>query len=97
MAITEVLMPHEAPQGYSYEFDDYKRGVVRIWIVNHYQFSYTSEQVKSVWGFYKPSTRKYYAPINSTKVGDVVDPHDTTPYSAMPILKPLAPTVLSFI
>ena len=97
MEISEVLMPHEPPEGYSYESDSPKRGLVRIWIVNHYQFSYTSEQVKSVWGFYKPKTKKYHAPINSTKVGDAVDPHDTTPYSAMQILKPLAPTVLSFV
>ena len=97
MAICEVLMPHQPPEGYSYEFDTPSRGVVRIWIVNHYQFSYTSEQVRSVWGFYKPKTKKYHAPINSKKVGEVVNPDDTTPYSAMPILKPLAPTVLSFV
>jgi len=89
--------PHAPPQGYSYDFDTPSRGVVRIWIVNHYQFSYTSEQVKSVWGFYKPKTKKYHAPVNSKKVGDVVDIDNTTPYSAMQILKPLAPTVLNFL
>ena len=92
-----IEFPHVAPKGYSYEFDSPTRGVVRIWIVNHYQFSYTSEQVRSVWGFYKPKTKKYYAPINSKKVGDEVSIDNTTPYSAMQILKPLTPTVLSFI
>ena len=91
-----IEFPHVAPKGYSYEFEDYKRGVIRIWIVNHHEFVYTTEQVKSVWGFYKPSKKSYYAPINSNKVGDVVDIDDTTPYTAMQILKPLAPTVLSF-
>ena len=92
-----IEFPHVPPKGYSYEFDTPSRGVVRIWIVNHYQFSYTSEQVRSVWGFYKPKTKKYHAPVNSKKVGDVVDIQHTTPYSAMQILKPLAPTILSFV
>jgi len=92
-----IEFPHVPPKGYSYEFDSPTRGVVRIWIVNHYQFSYTSEQVRSVWGFYKPKTKQYYAPINSKQVGNVVDIDKTTPYSAMQILKPLTPTVLNFV
>ncbi len=92
-----IEFPHLPPEGYSYEFDTPKRGVVRIWCVNHYQFSYTSKQVRSVWGFYKPSKKTYHAPVNSTKVGDVVAIVDTTPYNAMQILKPLAPNVLSFL
>jgi len=89
--------PHIPPKGFSYEFETFKRGVIRIWCVNHYQFSYTTKQVKSVWGFYKPSKRAYHAPINSMKVGDVVDINKTTPYSAMPILKPMRPSILDFI
>jgi len=92
-----IEFPHVPPQGYSYEFDTPSRGVVRVWIVNHYQFSYTSEQVRSVWGFYKPKTKQYHAPINSKQVGSVVDIDKTTPYSAMQILKPLTPTVLNFM
>ena len=89
--------PHVAPKGYSYEFDNFKRGVVRIWIINDRQFVYTTERVKSVWGFYNTKTKKYHSPKNSKQVGDVVDIDDTTPYSAMQILRPLAPTVLSFV
>ena len=89
--------PHVPPKGYSYEYDTPSRGVIRVWIVNHYQFSYTSEQVKSVWGFYKPKTKKYYAPIDSKKVGTEVSIDKTTPYSAMQILKPLAPTIMNFL
>lgn len=92
-----IEFPHNPPQGYSYEFDTPKRGVVRIWCVNHREFSYTSEQVRSVWGFYKPKTKQYHAPINSKRVGSVVDIDKTTPYSAMQILKPLTPTVLNFM
>jgi len=88
--------PHVAPKGYSYEFDNFKRGVVRIWIINDREFIYTTEQVKSVWGFYKSSTKSYHAPINSNKVGDVVDIDDTTPYTAMQIVKPMRPSILTF-
>ena len=92
-----IEFPHVPPKGYSYEFDTPKRNLVRVWCVNHREFSYTSEQVRSVWGFYNTKTKKYHAPINSKQVGDVVDINDTTPYSAMQILRPLAPTVLSFV
>ena len=52
---------------------------------------------KTIWGFYNTKQRTYYAPVNSTKCGDQVDISDTTPYTAMQILKPLAPTVLNFL
>ena len=74
---------HEAPKGYSYRVESYRRNLVSIWIANHYQFSYTSEQVKSIWGFYNTKTREYFAPINSKTIGDTVDINSTTPYSAM--------------
>ena len=92
-----IEFPHVPPQGYSYDFDTPKRNIVRVWCVNHREFSYTSEQVRSVWGFYKPKTKQYYAPKNSKQVGEVVDINNTTPYSAMQILKPLTPTVLNFL
>ena len=74
---------HEAPKGYSYGVESFKRNLLRIWVNNHYQFSYTSEQVKSIWGFYNTKTREYFAPVNSKTVGDTVDINSTTPYSAM--------------
>lgn len=91
-----IEFPHVPPKGYSYQFEAFKRGVIRVWIHNHAEFSYTSEQVKSVWGFYKTKTKEYHAPVNANKVGDVVDINDTTPYSAMQIVKPLRPSVLAF-
>ena len=36
-----------------------------------------------MWGFYKPKSNKYYAPINHKKIGKEVDIRNTTPYSAM--------------
>ena len=74
---------HEAPKGYSYRVESFNRNLVSIWIANHYQFSYTSEQVKSIWGFYDTKKRQYFAPVNSKTVGDTVDINSTTPYSAM--------------
>jgi hypothetical protein len=89
--------PHVAPQGYSYETSEHKRNVVAIWICNHGQFSYTDETPKSIWGFYNTKLKKYYSPVNAKTVGKVVDIDDTTPYSAMQILKPMRPSVLSFV
>ena len=46
--------------------------------------------VRSIWGFFNTKTEEYLSPINSTKQGNPVDIHRTTPYSAMvPDLNPL--------
>jgi hypothetical protein len=79
-----IEFQHKPPKGYSYEFEQYKRNVVAIWIRNHSQFSYNGgAPVKSIWGFYNSKTREYHAPVNPKKVGDVVNINSTTPYSAM--------------
>ncbi len=79
-----IEFTHKAPKGYSYEFEQFKRNVVAIWIRNHSEFSYNGgAPVKSIWGFYNSKTREYHAPVNPKKVGDVVDFNSTTPYSAM--------------
>ena len=80
-----IDFPHSPPEGYSYEVEQFKRNLLAIWICNHGKFSYTNKTPKSIWGFYSPQKRKYYAPINSKKVGKEVDIQDTTPYSAMTI------------
>lgn len=77
---------HKAPEGYSYEFEDFKRNVTSIWIRNHYKFDYNNgAAVRSIWGFYNSKTRQYYSPINSKTVGSVVAIQQTTPYTAMQI------------
>ncbi|AXQ70413.1 hypothetical protein HOU04_gp216 [Synechococcus phage S-T4] len=79
-----IEFAHKAPKGYSYEFEQFKRNVVAIWIRNHSEFSYNGgAPIKSIWGFYNSKTREYHAPVNPKKVGDVVDFNSTTPYSAM--------------
>lgn len=79
---------HKAPKGYSYEFEEFKRNVVSIWIRNHAKFDYNNgASVRSIWGFYNTKTKCFFAPVNSKTVGTVVDIADTTPYSAMKIKK----------
>jgi hypothetical protein len=86
-----VDFPHTAPNGYSYSFEDFKSGIVRIWLHSHQQFDYNlGARTKSVWGFWKPKSNKYYSPVNSKTVGKEVDIRSTRNYSAMPIkLTPL--------
>jgi hypothetical protein len=81
---------HKAPENHSYEFFAFKRNVISIWLRNHTTFSYTSESVRTIWGFYNSKKRTYYAPINSKKVGKEVQFSDTRNYTAMQLnLNPL--------
>ena len=87
------LLFHRAPEGTEYWCDDFKSGVKRIWVQNRrFQFTYTGDDSypSSVWGFYKPKTGKFYAPINHKKMGKEVDIKDTSPWTAMQLnLNPL--------
>ena len=90
--------PHQAPKGMHYEQTEFKRNVVAIWIHYDRRFDYNlGDAVRCIWGFYDTKKRCYYAPVNSSKQGNQVDIADTTPYTAMQILKPLRPSVLSFV
>jgi len=82
---------HTAPDGYHYETVRQKSTLTAIWIVSDRRWIYNDGAIsKSIWGFYKPKTRTYHAPINSKRVGDQVNIEDTTPYSAMQLnLTPL--------
>ena len=81
---------HKAPEGYSYEFSSFKRNITAIWLRNHSVFSYTSDPVRTIWGFYDSKKRKYYSPVNHKKVGKEVQLSDTRTYTAMPLnLNPL--------
>ena len=82
--------PHKPPEGYSYEVKEHKRNMVSIWLRNHASFSYTSDPVRTIWGFYNTKKGCYRAPINSTKHGNQVDIKDTRDYTAMQLnLNPL--------
>jgi hypothetical protein len=64
--ITDLLP--EPPDGFTYEVEQFSPLVHRVWIVNHgTTFSYTSEPVKSVWGFVK-STGDVVLPKNHLKI-----------------------------
>lgn len=81
----DIDFPHLPPQGYSYSYEPFNSRLVAIWIRNSHSFSYTTKSVRSIWGFYSPKKREYYAPINSSKCGDKVNIEDTSPYTAMQI------------
>lgn len=79
-----IEFPHTAPEGYSYCFEEFKKTVTAIWIVNHMPLTYNGgEPTRSIWGFFNHKTKTYHAPINAKTVGDVVNVFKTTPYSAM--------------
>ena len=81
-----VEFPHKAPIGYYYEFEEFKRGVIAIWLYCNRKFDYNNgAPTRTIWGFYKSKTREYYAPINSKTIGACVNIKETTPYSSMKI------------
>jgi hypothetical protein len=86
-----VKFPHKAPQNYHYEQTAFKRNITAIWICDDRTYDYNNgKSVKCIWGFYNSKTKQWHSPVNSSTVGDVVDPMRTTPYSAMMIkLNPL--------
>ena len=82
--------PHQPPENYSYEVTQFKSNVLAIWLRDHREYSYTTDDVRTIWGFYNTKTGLYSSPINSTKQGDPVDIKDTRPYTAMQLnLNPL--------
>ena len=83
-----VEFNHKAPKGYSYEFEEFKRNVVSIWIRNHSKFDYNlGASVRSIWGFYNTKKQCYIYPITHKRPGKPIDVNVTTAYTAMPLLK----------
>ena len=78
--------PHSPPKGYSYEFEQFNTRTIRIWLCNSRQFDYNlGASTKTIWGFYSPKKRVYYAPVNAKTIGKEVDINDTTAYTSMPL------------
>ena len=78
--------PHQAPKGYSYEYEQFNARAIRIMLRCHRKFDYNlGASTATVWGFYSPKKRVYYAPVNAKTIGKEVNIENTTPYSAMPI------------
>lgn len=85
--MTMIEFPHTAPEGYSYEFEEFKRNVTAIWLRDNRIFDYNlGKSVRTIWGFYHSKTKTYSAPVNAKTVGKSVDIEDTTPYTAMQII-----------
>ena len=81
----EVPFNHLPPSGYFYSFEEYKSGVISIWLNNTRKFDYNiGKPTKTVWGFYSPKKKVYYAPVNSKTAGKEVNIENTTSYTAMP-------------
>ena len=80
--------PHKAPKDYRYEFEQFNTRAIRIWLCNSRKFDYNlGACTKTVWGFYSPKKRVYYAPVNSKTPGKEVNIENTTSYTAMPLKK----------
>jgi len=78
--------PHKAPKDYSYEFESHNASTIRIMLRCDRQFDYNlGASTSTIWGFYKPKKRAYYAPINAKTIGKEVNIGNTTAYSAMPL------------
>lgn len=79
-------LPYKPPKGYWYEVEEFKRGVLRIMLCTDRKFDYNcGKPTKTIHSFYKPKTEEFYAPVNSTTIGKVVDINDTRPWTTMPI------------
>jgi hypothetical protein len=78
--------PHHPPEGYSYEFEKFKSGVVSIWLRCHRKFDYNlGVSTRTIWGFHKSKTGEYFAPVNSKTIGACVNITETRNYTAMPL------------
>jgi hypothetical protein len=85
--------PHHPPKDYSYEYEQFSARLISIWLRCHRHFDYNhGKPTRTIWGFYSPKKKEYYAPINATKCGNKVNIEDTRNYSAMPIRKSVLET-----
>ena len=82
----EVPFSHLPPEGYFYSFEEYKSGVISIWLNNTRKFDYNlGKPTKTVWGFYNFKKCKFFAPVNSSTLGKEVDFKNTRNYTAMQV------------
>ena len=89
MKLSVDLIPqfrHKAPEGYSYEVEEFKRNIFSIWLRCNRKFDYNmGKPTRTIWGFYDYKKCRFYSPVNSSTVGKEVDFSDTRNYTAMPI------------
>jgi hypothetical protein len=83
---TPIDFRHQPPIGYFYSFEEFKPGIIGIWLNNKRRFDYNlGKPTKTVWGFWKSKSNKFFAPINSKTIGKEVDLKQTRDYTAMQI------------
>ena len=89
MKLSIDLIPqftHKPPKDYSYEVEEFKRGVFSIWLRCHREFDYNlGKPTRTIWGFYSYKKCQFFSPVNSKEVGKVVQFKNTRNYTAMPI------------
>ena len=89
MNLSIKLIPqftHKAPKGMHYAVEEFKRNVFSIWLCYDHQFDYNlGKPVRCIWGFYDFKKCQFYAPVNSSTVGKVVEFKNTREYTAMPL------------
>jgi len=79
-------LPYSAPDGYYYEYEQFKRNFVSIWLCNTRKFVYNGgAPTRTIHSFYNTKTREYFAPVNSKTIGACVNIKETRNYTAMPI------------
>tara|TARA_Y100000592_G_scaffold89196_1_gene146114 strand:+ start:9485 stop:9772 length:288 start_codon:yes stop_codon:yes gene_type:complete len=74
---------HEAPKGFHYSVQQHRRNMLSIWLHHPNRYVYTSDPVRTIWGFYDTKKQVYCAPINAKKHGEVVEFENTRNYTAM--------------
>ena len=83
---TPIDFRHQPPIGYFYSFEEFKPGIIGIWLNNKRRFDYNlGKPTRTIWGFWKSKTNKFFAPINSKTIGKEVEFKNTRNYTAMQI------------
>lgn len=83
MSKTVDLAPFSPPEGYSYSVEKFDSKYLRVWIHNHFPFSYKEGAGRSIWGFIRIKDGQIVAPINAQKPGKPISLENITAYSAM--------------
>lgn len=79
--MSKITLP-QAPAGYHFRVErDWDSKYHAIWLVHEYTYSYSTEQVETIWGFLSKKTMQIYSPVNAKKVGKLAT--KVTAYSAM--------------
>ena len=65
--ITKCLAHLELPPHYHYEIEQFSKLVWRVWLVDTRKYDYTTDEVKTIWGFIK-NDGSVMRPTNANKI-----------------------------